>query len=260
MSDLEIINREPEAEARPNPIVFVHGAWHGAWCWQEFFVPFFLDQGYRCVAFSLRGHGRSEGRLFGAGIRSYVRDLAQVTAGLDAPPIIIAHSMGGFTTQKYLEKYKAAAVVLLASVPPSGVLGTSLRIMLRHPWAFIKANLSLRLKPIIGAPALAREAFFAADMPADQFDRYFAQLQDESYLAFLGMLLLRPKPKLDDTPVLVLGAADDTIFTQKEVDKTARTYGTEATIFQSMAHDMMLEAGWEAVAGRINDWLGQQGF
>lgn len=260
MSNLEIISHEPETDPRPNPIVFVHGAWHGAWCWQEFFLPFFLGQGYRCLAFSLRGHGQSEGRLCGAGVRSYVRDLAQVTAGLDAPPIIIAHSMGGFVTQKYLEQYKAAAVVFLASVPPNGVLGTTLRIMGRHPWAFIKANLCLRLKPIIGQPALAREAFFGADMPAEQFDRYFAQLQDESYLAFLGMLLLRPKPKLEDTPVMVLGAADDMIFTQKEVNKTARTFGTEATIYPNMAHDMMLEAGWEAVAERINTWLSQQGF
>ncbi len=260
MSHLEIISQEPETEARPNPIVFVHGAWHGAWCWQEFFVPFFVAQGYRCVAFSLRGHGGSEGRLCGAGLGGYVQDLAQVTAGLDAPPIIIAHSMGGFITQKYLEKYKAAAVVLLASVPPNGVLGTTLRITGRHPWAFAKANLCLRLKPIIGTPALAREAFFAADMPADQFDRYYAQLQDESYRAFWGMLLQRPKPKLDDTPVLVLGAADDMIFTQKEVDRTARTFGTEARIYLDMAHDMMLEAGWETVAERIDNWLSQQGF
>lgn len=31
---------------KPNPIVFVHGAWHGAWCWEEHFVDYFAQHGY----------------------------------------------------------------------------------------------------------------------------------------------------------------------------------------------------------------------
>jgi pimeloyl-ACP methyl ester carboxylesterase len=253
--ELEIIDQRPEGEARPTPIVFVHGAWHGAWCWLEHFVPYFVANGYRCVAFSLRGHGASPGHWRFAGMSGYVADLAQVTAGLDAPPIIIAHSMGGFILRKYLEKYSAAAAVLLASVPPAGVLGTTLRIASRHPLAFVKANLSLSLWPIVGTPALAREAFFSADTTEVQVKKNFDRLQPESFIAFIQMLLMRPRPKLDDVPVLVLGAADDTIFTEKEVDATAQASGVEATIFENMAHDMMLEPRWQAVADRIIDWL-----
>ena len=33
------------------------------------------------------------------------------------------------------------------------------------------------------------------------------------------------------------------------------TYGTEAEIFPNMAHAMMLEPGWRAVAERICGWL-----
>jgi hypothetical protein len=28
--------------------------WHGAWCWDEFFLPFFADNGYHVTALSLR--------------------------------------------------------------------------------------------------------------------------------------------------------------------------------------------------------------
>ena len=53
---------------------------------------------------------------------------------------------------------------------------------------------------------------------------------------------------------LVLGGERDTIFGPKRVAATARAYGTQARMFD-MAHDMMLEPGWPAVAAHIGDWL-----
>ena len=43
----------------PVPLLFVHGAWHAAWCWDEHFLGYFADRGYRAVALSFRGHGDS---------------------------------------------------------------------------------------------------------------------------------------------------------------------------------------------------------
>ena len=59
---LEIIARAPAAEPRPTPLLFVHGAWHGAWCWDEHFLGYCARRGYAAVALSLRGHGGSGGR------------------------------------------------------------------------------------------------------------------------------------------------------------------------------------------------------
>jgi len=41
---LERITRTP-GTGKATPLVFVHGAWHGAWCWDEFFLPCFADKG-----------------------------------------------------------------------------------------------------------------------------------------------------------------------------------------------------------------------
>ncbi len=30
---LDVIDREPSRESHKAPLLFVHGAWHGAWCW-----------------------------------------------------------------------------------------------------------------------------------------------------------------------------------------------------------------------------------
>jgi pimeloyl-ACP methyl ester carboxylesterase len=252
-----------QTSLHPTPLLFVHGAWHGAWCWHEHFVPYFTDAGYTVHAPDLPGHGANQSgkALRWLRVRDYVAEIARVAAALPAPPVIIGHSMGGFVVQKYLEKHPAAAAVLLASIPPRGVLDTVLRIVRRHPLRFLKANATLSLYPLVDDPALARELFFSPSMPEADVQRYFAKLQDESYSAFLDMLLFdRPQPERVRVPVLVLGAENDTIFHTYEVEATARAYHTSAKIFPGMAHNVLLEPRWRDVAGTILEWLKSSGF
>lgn len=260
---LELLSRVPDTsvmDTHDTPLLFVHGAWHGAWCWAEHFLPYFAWHGYAAYAFDQRGHGKSEGtnRLRWSSISSYVADVEQIIRQLERPPVLIGHSMGGMVVQKYLEKHTLPGAVLLASAPPSGVLRTTLRIAIHHPLEFTKANATMRLYPIIETPQLSREAFFSEDMPGEKVQAYFARMQDESYRAFLDMIVFGlPRPKRVKTPVLVLGGEKDTIFNRKEVKATARAYHTQAT-FYPMAHDMMLEAGWQDVADHILRWLDEQ--
>ncbi len=232
---------------------------HGAWCWEENFLPYFAEHGYHSHALDLRGHGKSEGvdRLRWTGITHYVSDVGQVVERLEEPPILIGHSMGGLVVQKYLESDpKIPAAILLASVPPGGVIRTTLSIAMRHPIAFLKANATMKLYPLVGTPELTHEAFFSADMHETKVRTYYQRIQNESYRAFLDMMLFNlPRPKRVKTPMLVLGAANDTIFNHNEVKASARAYRTEVEIFDNMAHDMMLEVGWQSVADRILIWL-----
>jgi pimeloyl-ACP methyl ester carboxylesterase len=261
--NIEFLRLQPKAPAHPTPLLFVHGKWHGAWCWAEHFLPYFAEHGYTSCALSLRGHGASEGRerLRWNSIAGYVADVAQAAAQLDAPPVVIGHSMGGFITQKYLETHAAPAAVLLAAIPPSGLWPTTWLVFRRRPLLVLKIIATLSMWPMVATPALAREAFFSADMPEEQVAAYHARLQDESFRAYLdelGLNLVRPKRVR--TPLLVLGAADDTVITPGMVHRTARRYGTEAVIFPNMAHDMMLEKDWQSVADRILQFLQERGL
>jgi len=260
---LEIISKKQKNISHAVPILFVHGAWHGAWCWEENFMPYFAEEGYACYALSLRGHGDSEGPKHFRWMRisDYVADVAKVVSQLPEVPVMVGHSMGGLVVQKYLEENIAPAAVLLASVPIGGVFRTTLRIARRHFLAFLKANLTWSLYPIIGKPKLAREAFFSVDIPPDALNRYFSLMQDESYLAFLDMMLFSlPNPEKVSTELLILGAEKDAIFYPDEIKATAAAYGKEPEIFKGMAHDMMLELRWEAVADRIIGWLNAKGI
>ena len=255
----EVIDKGSCSEAHPSPLLFVHGSWHGAWCWDEHFLDFFADKGYRAVALSLRGPGASPGkeRLRWTRLREYVDDVAETAAQLPTQPVLVGHSMGGFVIQKYLEHHTAAGAILVASVPPTGVLRVTLRVARRYPVPFAKLNASMRLAPLVATPELVRDLFFSASTPDEQINTYQQRLQDEGYRGFLDMLaldLVKTK-RVNRVPMLVLGAEDDYIVSQRQIRRTAAVYGAEAEIFPNMGHDMILEPGWAAVAERIHAWL-----
>ncbi|GLE53248.1 alpha/beta hydrolase [Mycobacterium montefiorense] len=257
---LEVIERTPQRESGKAPLLFVHGAWHGAWCYDEYFLDFFAEKGYRALALSLRGHGNSTAPKFPrlCSTADFVDDVDSVARRLPEPPVLIGHFMGGFVVQKYLESHDAPAAVLLASVPPSGITGFLLGRFKRHPWLTVSTLTRMRsLRGIGGTPELAREAFFSASNSDADVARYTALLCEE-YAARIAIDMLwvnLPKPHLVTTPLLVLGAEDDACFTQKEVLSTAAAYRTEAEFFPKMSHDVMLDPGWVAVAERIHVWL-----
>jgi len=255
---LEIISRYPAGSTHSTPILFVHGAWHAAWCWDVNFLDYFAQHGFAAHALSLRGHGGSEGHhnLRWTRIADYVEDVARAALQLPAPPVLIGHSMGGFVVQKYLQDHASPAAVLLASVPPAGDLAITLRAARQHPMVFAKANLTLSLLPLMSTPRLAREFLFSKDLAYEQVLAYWEQLQDESYLAWLDMLLFNlPRPEKVKTPLLVLGGARDINLKPGEIEATARAYNAQIEIIADVAHDMMLDTRWQAVADRILVWL-----
>ncbi len=258
---LEIISKYPALNHQSTPLLFIHGMLHGAWCWEEYFLDYFAQYGYASHAVNLRGHGNSEGRerLRWTRIADFVEDVAQTVRQLPSPPILIGHSMGGFIIQKYLEDHAAPGAVLLSSPPPTGLLGTALRIARRRPLVFAKVNLTLSLLPLISTPQLAREAFFSEDLPDELLLAYWKQMEEESYKALLDMVALdRPKPEKVKIPLLVLGVGRDNMLTPSEIQATARAYNSRAEIIPDVAHNSMLDPRWQSVAERILAWLSER--
>jgi alpha-beta hydrolase superfamily lysophospholipase len=239
------------------PILFVHGLWHGAWCWEEHFVPWFQERGYETRAITLRRHDqRQTPGLRTTRIRDYLEDVVAAAAKMTSPPVVVGHSMGGFVTQKYLEDHHAPAAVLVASVPPGGIMGATLRTAARHPLRLLAVNLTWSLYGIVKTPERAREMFFGRELDDSLVGRYQSKMTDDAYLAYLDMLLfVRPNvDRVRRTPLLVLGGDADWTINAADVAATARAYGAELSTFPG-AHDLMLEPGWEKVAERIDGFI-----
>jgi alpha-beta hydrolase superfamily lysophospholipase len=231
---------------------------HGAWCWDVHFLDYFARHGFAAHAVNLRGHGNSDGweNLRWTRIADFVQDLANAVRQLTAAPYVIGHSMGGFVLQKYLEDRTLPGAVLLSSPSPAGLMPTALRVARRHPLVFAHVNSTFSLLPVIATPQLAREAFFSDDLPEDRLVEYWQRMENESFRAFLDMVALDlPKPDKIKTPLLVLGAARDTMLDPGEIHATARAYNARSEIIPGVAHNSMLELHWQAVADRILNWL-----
>ncbi len=92
------------------PIVFVHGITDNRHTWHRV-VPL-LQDGFRCVTLDLRGHGESSDADDYSAF-AMADDIATVLdeAGIDEPPILVGHSLGGAVVTIYAASRPARAVV-----------------------------------------------------------------------------------------------------------------------------------------------------
>jgi len=244
------------SETINDTIVFVHGAWHGAWCWEKYFVPYFENKGYTCHTFNLPLHDApgSTSKINYLSLTDYVEALKEEIYQLDTLPIIIGHSMGGFILQKYLEIETCKMAILLASVPPTGVLKTTFRF-LKKSYAY-PSLLLFNLFNLVNSEDKSKWAFFSEHLPADELQEYTKKMCGESYRVFLNMLF--PNIRLNyhqQIPLLVMGAEHDNIFSVQENQLTAKKYKAELEIIPNIAHDMMLDVGREIVMERIHIFI-----
>ncbi|MCV7345418.1 alpha/beta hydrolase [Mycolicibacterium rhodesiae] len=256
---LEVIDKGAATPTHPTPLLFVHGAFHGAWCWDDHFLDYFADRGYHALALNLRGHGASPSSvpINSCGVLDYVEDVKTVADRLPVPPVVIGHSMGGFVVQKYLAVHEAPAAVLVASAPPTGIAPATVRVAWRHRRQSVRTRSFSRPLDFFAAQGVSRATFYHSATPEEIVTACTSRLSAESARVLYRDLLYRrlARPKHVSAPVLVLGAELDGFFTPKEVAATARAYRTEPVMFPGMGHNMMLEHGWESVADRIDRWL-----
>ena len=260
--ELEVLAHTPQGPARATPLLFIHGAYTAAWCWEEHFLPFFAAAGYAAYAVSLSGHGKSRGRdhLDSFSIADYVADVAHVASRLPTTPVLIGHSMGGFVVQKYLEDHNAPGAVLMCSVPPQGLMASAFGLMFNRP------GLMKDLNRLMGGGQVSletlREALFSQPVAVDDLNRFYRLAQAESFRAIWDMTLFNlPHPsRVGKSPLLVMGAEFDHLVPASLVEMTARTYDVVAEIFPGMGHGLMLERDWKKPAHRILEWLTTEGL
>ena len=254
---LEVFSCKPARKTGQPPLLFVHGAFAGAWMWTETFRPVLAKAGYPCYAVSLRGHGGSDGRdhIDWHSINDYVDDLVKVVGQMDEPPVLIGHSMGGFVVQKYLEHHQAAGVVLLCSVPPQGLVASQFHLMFQKPHLFADLN-SIMTGDCTDVTTL-REALFAGDVDESMLTAWLTRMQAESHRALwdMSMFNLPNLQQMNRPPMLILGAEKDVLVPAFLVQTTAQTYGLQAHIFRDMGHSVTHEKEWPLVAATIGKWL-----
>ena len=266
---LEILSSKTESKTPRAPILFVHGAYVGAWCWEENFLDWFAERGFPSYAVSLRGHGGSAGReqLNGFGLADYAEDVARAAAQLPGTPVLIGHSMGALVVQKCLEHAAgsgplgaAPALILACPVPSYGLLPSSLSLAFTRPALF--AGLNAVASGGRAPPHLLGEALFGALPAPEQLARCYRRMQGESQRALLDMSGWGlPSPwRTRRPPTLVIGAGRDVLIPAAQAQGTAHLLDSDFLLLPELGHALMLDAGWPSAAQAIADWLEEQGL
>jgi pimeloyl-ACP methyl ester carboxylesterase len=247
----EILAALPDEDEDRPPLLFVHGLGHGAWCFQEHWLAGAAARGYPSYAVSLRGHGGSGGakRLRRTLMRDYVHDIQQAIVELPSPPVLVGHSMGGLLAQLVAERYPLRGLVLLASAPAGGAVGTLVSIAAARPLAALTITVG-------GTLPLPADVLFEG-LDHATAERYADRVGRESPL--VQYELLRPR-RIGPVrcPVLVVGTPDDRVIRPVDVEHTAAMYGVDPVWLPGIGHDVMLDAGWERALTTVLDWVDEQ--
>jgi len=259
---IHTLHRPAVGAKRYPPLLFVHGGYATAGCWDAYFLPWFSSRGFNCHALDLAGHGASEvrARLDSYGLDDYADDVAQVAQKLDVPPILIGHSMGTAVVERYLERHQAPAAVLMAPVPPTGILGATMKIALTDPAFFGEQARATRGEYTAETLETIRDVYYSAETTSEDLIRFGPLFQSESRRAILDLTLLAMhfggrRPAL---PVLVVGGERDAVFPPAVLGFTAARWQAEVAVIPRAGHTLMLDAHWQTAASRIADWIERQ--
>jgi pimeloyl-ACP methyl ester carboxylesterase len=258
---LEMLEVRSTRGSRATPILCIHGAFGGAWMW-EVFLHVLAQHGRTAAAVSLRGHGKSGGRerLHEAVLADYTADILRAFEEFAEPPVVVAHSLGGLLMQRLLGHVPLRALVLLAPLPPEGMLLITPKLLATNPaiWREMLDGVHA------SGPALRRVAdlMFSGHFAPNDHQRHLVRMVPEG----LQVLIEAHLPAFTlpafavGVPAVVISGDEDPIVTSDAALRTAIYHGAEYVSVRGAGHLLHLEPGAEQAEHAINSWLDTHGL
>jgi len=147
---------------RPLPVVLVHGAWFGSWCWAS--VGAEMDsRGHRVVAVDLPGRPGNPAPPTSVTLDAFTNHTLSVVRTIDRPVILAGHSLGGTTITHVAdaEPDRIAAVVFVTAFLLRN--GQAAVDVMRRDQASMVTSARLLVtgrKASVVAPDMARQTLF----------------------------------------------------------------------------------------------------
>ncbi len=231
-------------------LLFVHGGFHGAWCWTLFLNYFELHK-IPAAAVDLRGHGgQPQGPNFlEEGVPELALDVHEAAIELGGPIILVGHSVGALVAMVAAEALSPAGLIMLAPSPPGQLPG--LRKLPERP-----------ADQLVMPPGEDRaRSWFLSGYSRPDISEFMTRLCPESPATINDRYRLRIAPKAEwvKGPSLCLSARkDDRLHHPPGQDeKVAKFYGADFQVLANAGHCFMLDDSWEQAAASIVDWLRQ---
>lgn len=228
--------------------LLVHGAWHGAWCWQKT-VDALKSQGHTASAIDLPGHGKDATPRAIVTIESYVARIGEALDAMGGKPILVGHSMGGIAISAAAQAHAhkiSRLIYMTAFLPRDGE--SLLTIEGRNP------------TPAVPPALVVDEASGTATLQSDKIVPLFyhdCSVEDQRWatsmltpqaLAPLGTPLTLTKDKFGSVPRSYVACTDDraiSIFMQRDMITAS---GVEKVLELDASHSPFLSKASELAA------------
>ncbi len=233
-----------EARGEGPCILFAHGAGGNAASWWQQ-LPFFVERGFRTLAFDHRGFGRSRAEADALDIREFPNDALAI---LDQERVqraaLVCQSMGGWTGLPTALRYPERVSALVLCGTPGGAwtpaVEEAMRALAERP----------RVQRSDGGLVPGAVAF-ASDFGKRQPRRalLYEQIQafnpalDPSVVGRISTVRLTPEQLADfRVPTLVIGGDEDAFFPPAALKEVARAIpGARFARFRGAGHSTYFE-------------------
>jgi len=114
------------AEPAPTRVLFVHGGFHGAWCFGAW-MELLSQRGIGCAAIDFPGHGflAREALPLSTDVANYATNVREAAVAIGGGLTMVGHSLGALAIARAAALADPAAVVLLAPSPPANLPGAT---------------------------------------------------------------------------------------------------------------------------------------
>ncbi len=249
-------------------IMMIHGMWGGGWYWENY-RKFFEEKGYSCLTPTLRFHDMDpketpDPRLGTTSLLDYAEDLEKEIGKLDAPPILMGHSMGGLLAQILGSRGLARSLVLLTPASPHGIV--ALKPSVIRSFLSVLSRYGFWKKPMrqtFNEAVYSMMHLLTAEEQKGIFDKFVYESGRAACEIGFWLFDSRGAAKVDEAkvtcPVLVIAGSQDRITPASVVRKVADKYRGVSTYkeFADHAHWVVGEPGWQEIAEYILNWLEQ---
>lgn len=249
----------------PPPIVLIHGLWLTPRSWERWIERFeargreVLAPAWPRMPGEVEEVRRDPSPLDGLGVREVVDHHAAIVAGLERPPVLVGHSLGGLVVELLLDRGLGAAGVAVSPVAIKGVLRLPLA-QIRAAWPVLSKPANRR-RTVMLTPRQFHFAFTTTMAPAEAravYERYAIPGPGRPvFQAATANLNPRAVTRVDAhdddrPPLLVIGNERDTIVPASTARASARRLARSRAVveyreFAERPH-FAGAPGWEELA------------
>ncbi len=247
-------------------ILIIHGMWGGPWI-HDNLRSFFERKGYDVVIPWLRYHDVDPGadpdpRLGSLSLLDYADDLQKIIEGMESPPIILGHSMGGLIAQILAQRGLGKHIILLTPAAPAGIFQISpsaLRSFL--PTVLRPAFWKTPSRVSLSSARRSLMHLLTEEQVRKNHDRMVPESGRVAFEMSFPQLDKRKAAYIDESkikaPMTIISAGKDRITPASVVKRTYDKYQKRATYreFPDNAHWIPGEPGWEKMANHIHEQI-----